>query len=68
MTWAAIVRAVLAIFGAIRDFLHWKEVSDAKQAGRDEAVVAGQKQEDGALTRTQAAIDEADKNPIDYRD
>lgn len=39
-----------------------------RDAGRSEAVVEGQKREDDALARTGAAIAEADKKPIEYRD
>lgn len=64
----AIVEAISAFFGFLRGLMDRLHAAQDRQAGRDEAVVAGQKQEDGALARTQAAIDEADKNPIDYRD
>lgn len=72
MTWWATIKAALAAFngivGLIRDFFSWKRSADDRQAGADAAVIAGRKQEDGALDRTQAAIDESDKKPIEYRD
>lgn len=65
MTW---LKAIIVLLGAIRDFFHAKENADSRQAGRDAAVIEGRKQEDSALKNTQAAIDEADKKPIEYRD
>jgi hypothetical protein len=65
MTW---LQAIVALLGVIRDFFSWKRSADDRQAGRDAAVIAGQKQEDDALARTRAAIDESDKKPIEYRD
>jgi hypothetical protein len=60
--------AIYAFLGVIRDFFSWKKSRDDRQAGEDAAVIEGHKQEDDALTGTQAAIDEADKKPIEYRD
>lgn len=68
MSLKAILEGVVALLGLIRDFFHAKENADSRQAGRDEATVAGQKREDDALAGIQSAIDEADKKPIDYRD
>lgn len=64
-TW---LKAIIVALGVIRDFFSWKRSADDRQAGADAAVIEGRKQEDGALQRTQDAIDEADKKPIDYRD
>lgn len=58
----------LAILDLLRKAIAWITFSQAKDAGRDEANAAGHKQEDEALARTQAAIDDADKKPIEYRD
>jgi hypothetical protein len=52
----------------IREFFSWKQSADARQAGADAANVAGRALEDEALKRTQAAMDEADRKPIEYRD
>lgn len=68
MSWSAILSAISGLVGLIRDFFSWKAREDAKQAGRDAAVIEGRKQEDASLKRTQDAIDEADKKPIEYRD
>lgn len=68
MSLKAILQAIIVVLGLIRDFFHSKEIAESKQAGRDEAVIEGRKQQDDALDRTQAAIDESDKKPIDYRD
>lgn len=68
MSWTAILSALATFAGLIRDFFSWKRSSDDRQAGADAAVIEGRKQEDDALDRTQAAMDEADKKPIEYRD
>lgn len=68
MSWTAILSALTTFAGLIRDFFAWKRSADDRQAGADAAIVEGRKQEDAALARTQDAIDEADKKPIDYRD
>ena len=62
------LKAIIALLGVIRDFFSWKKSADDRRAGRDDAIVAGQKREDDALAGTQAAMDEADKKPIEYRD
>lgn len=57
------------LFGFFRDLWSDHKAREAeREAGRGEAVIAGRTQEDEALARTQAAIDEADKKPIEYRD
>lgn len=68
MSWSAIVSGILAVIAFIRELLAFKQSADDRQAGADAAVNAGRKQEDDDLARTQAAIDESDKKPIDYRD
>lgn len=68
MSWTAIIKALTVFAGLIRDFFSWKRSADDRQAGADAAVNAGRKQEDDALRRTQSAVDDADKKPIDYRD
>lgn len=68
MSWAAIVSGFFSLVGLIHDFFSWKRSSDDRQAGSDAAVIAGRKEEDEALARTQAAIDESDTKPIEYRD
>lgn len=65
MTW---LRAIVALLGLIRDFFSWKRSADDRKAGADAAVIEGRKQEDAALRRTQDAMDEADKKPIEYRE
>jgi len=64
-TW---LQAIIAFFAFIRELLAFKRSADDRQAGADAAINAGRKEEDDALARTQAAIDEADKKPFDYRD
>jgi hypothetical protein len=68
VSWTAILNAFIGLVGLIRDFFSWKRSADDRQAGADAAINAGRKQEDDALARTQAAIDEADGKPIEYRD
>lgn len=68
MSWSAILSALTGIVGLIRDFFLWKRSADDRQAGADAAVIEGRKQEDSALKRTQDAMDEADRKPIEYRD
>jgi hypothetical protein len=68
VTWTAILSAISGLVGLIRDFLAFKKTADDRQAGADSAAVAGRKEEDTDLDRTQAAIDEADQKPIEYRD
>lgn len=68
MSWTAILSAITGLVGLIRDFFSWKRSADDRKAGADAAVIEGRKQEHEALKRTQAAMDEADKKPIDYRD
>jgi hypothetical protein len=68
MSWSAIVSGILAVVAFIRELLAFKQSADDRQAGADAAINAGRKEEDDALARTQAAIDESDTKPIDYRD
>jgi hypothetical protein len=68
MSWTAIISAISGLIGLIRDFFSWKKSADDRKAGADAAIVAGRAQEDQALKRTQAAMDEADRKPIEYRD
>lgn len=68
MSWSTIVSGLLAVIAFIRELLAFKRSADDRQAGADAAVIAGRKEEDDALARTQAAIDEADGKPIEYRD
>jgi hypothetical protein len=56
--WTAL-KAFNTLAGLIRDFFHWKENEDVRQAGSDAAIVAGQKQEDAAMADVGQAIDEA---------
>ena len=62
------IKIGLAVLDFLRKVVAAITFAQAKEAGRDEAIVAGQKREDDALAGTQAAIDEADKKPIEYRD
>lgn len=64
----AVLNALSTFAGLIRDLFALKRSADDRKAGADAAVIAGRKEEDDALARTQAAMDEADKKPIDYRD
>jgi hypothetical protein len=68
MSWTAIISAISSLIGLIREFFSWKRSADARQAGADAANIAGRALEDEALKRTQAAMDEADRKPIEYRD
>jgi hypothetical protein len=68
MSWSAIISAITGLVGLIRDFFLWKKSADDRKAGADAAINAGRAQEDQALKRTQAAMDEADRKPIKYRD
>jgi hypothetical protein len=64
----AVLEAVSAFFGFLRGLMDRIHAAQDRQAGADAAVNAGRKQEDDALDRTQAAMDESDKKPIEYRD
>jgi hypothetical protein len=64
----AIVEALSAFFGFLRGLMDRIHAAQDRQAGADSAIIEGRKQEDDALARTQAAIDEADTKPIEYRD
>ena len=64
----SLVQLIIGLLAAIREFFSLKKSADDRQAGADAAVIAGHKEEGTALDRTQAAIDEADKKPIEYRD
>ena len=68
MSWSSILSAITGLVGLIRDFFAWKKSADDRKAGADAAINAGRAQEEESLKRTQAAMDEADRKPIEYRD
>ncbi len=62
----ALVDKILAALGSL--VAAGRRDQANRDAGAAEAVIEGRKQEDDALAKTQAAIDRADKKPIEYRD
>lgn len=61
-----IVEKLLNFFRNLVDDQKAREAE--RDAGRSEAVIEGRKQEDESLAGTRAAIEAADKKPIEYRD
>lgn len=45
-----------------------RAASAQREAGAAGAIVEGRKQQDAALEKTRAAIDDSDNKPIEYRD